>query len=71
MALGAWSPFKDLHSVAQEYALHNANSSYHRLKALLRQHKPEFFSLLKNAVIFKKYYGTYSFITFVCPAFFG
>nr|CAB3264508.1 nuclear pore complex protein Nup205-like [Phallusia mammillata] len=48
MEQASWTPFKDLWNTTQEFALQNSQSSFHKLKSLLRKHKPEFLSLLKN-----------------------
>ena len=44
-----WQPFKDLLDTIERFALNQANS-LHPLKLLLRKHKPDFLSLLKNQV---------------------
>ena len=44
-----WQPFKDLLEATERLAL-NRPSSLQPLKILLRRHKPDFLSLLKNQV---------------------
>uniref|UniRef100_H2XTF8 Uncharacterized protein n=4 Tax=Ciona intestinalis TaxID=7719 RepID=H2XTF8_CIOIN len=49
MELNNWSPFKDLFTASQDFALRNSQASTHLLRSLLRKHKPELLSLLKNS----------------------
>ncbi|XP_039266585.2 nuclear pore complex protein Nup205-like [Styela clava] len=44
-----WAPFKELWSTVQEIVLRKSGSIHH-FKALLRRHRPDFLSLLKNPV---------------------
>ena len=44
-----WQPFKELLEATEKVALNKA-LSLHPLKVLLRKHKPDFLSLLKNQV---------------------
>ena len=50
MSSGIWAPFKELASVVNEAILQKQPDAFYRLEAILKKHKPDFISLLKNPV---------------------
>ena len=50
MSSGIWAPFKELASVVNAAILKKQPDAFYSLEAILKKHKPDFISLLKNPV---------------------
>ena len=50
MSGGIWAPFKELASVVNQAVLKKQPDAFYSLEAILKKHKPDFISLLKNPV---------------------
>lgn len=52
MSGGVWAPFKELSTVVHSAIALKQSQSYYQLEGILKKHKPDFISLLKNPVGF-------------------
>ena len=50
MSLGVWAPFKELASVVHTAIAQRQSEAFYSLETILKKHKPDFLSLLKNPV---------------------
>ena len=50
MSGGIWAPFKELASVVNQAILKKQPEAFYSLEAILKKHKTDFISLLKNPV---------------------
>ena len=50
MERAVWTPFKDLFETLKELASNESPALFKQAKDTLQNHKPEFYSLLKNVV---------------------
>lgn len=50
MSSGIWAPFKELASVVNQAILKRQSDAFYNLEAILKKHKTDFISLLKNPV---------------------
>ena len=50
MERAVWTPFKDLFETLRELASNESPALFKQAKDTLQNHKPEFYSLLKNVV---------------------
>lgn len=50
MASGVWAPFKELSTVVNDAIAQKQPEAYYKLNDVLKKHKPDFISLLKNPV---------------------
>lgn len=47
---GVWAPYKELAGVVNSAIMNQQPDAYYALEAILKKHKPDFVSLLKNPV---------------------
>ena len=50
MAAGVWAPFKELATTVHTAIAMKQPQAYYRLESMLKKHKTDFYSLLKNPV---------------------
>lgn len=50
-----WTPYKHLHSVIEKSVVHSTKSSLSQLEVVLRKHKQNFSTILRNPVIITIY----------------
>lgn len=50
MSGGIWAPYKELASVVNQAILKKQPDAFYSLEAILKKHKTDFISLLKNPV---------------------
>lgn len=50
MSAGVWAPFKELAFVVNTAIAQRQSDAFYSLEAILKKHKPDFLSLLRNPV---------------------